>query len=77
MDKLWYLKRCDIFQGMKPEALSKMSAITSERVIQPRQIVSTPDDTTERMYILKKGKVRVYKLSAGRQDDHAGHPQGW
>ncbi len=63
MNKLWYLKRCDIFQDLKQDAMQKMNMIASEKTVAPRQVISTPDDTTERMFILKKGKVRIYKLS--------------
>lgn len=65
MDKLWYLKRCDIFNGLSKADLDKVSAIAHERTIPKKEIIYTPEDKNEAMFILKKGRVRIFKLSSG------------
>lgn len=64
MDKLWYLKRCDIFSGLSKPELDKVAAIAQERTIPKKKIIYTPEDKSEAMFILKKGRVRIFKLSA-------------
>lgn len=64
MDKLWYLKRCDIFSGLSKQDLDKVGAIAHEKTIPRKEIIYTPEDKNEVMFILKKGRVRIFKLSA-------------
>jgi len=63
MEKLWYLKRCDIFQGLNREAMDKVSAVTKERNINKKELIYSPEDSNNVMFILKKGRVRIFKLS--------------
>lgn len=63
MDKLWYLKRCDIFHGLNKEAMDKVMAIAHERTVPKKEVIMAPDNNSGIMFILKKGKVRVFKLS--------------
>lgn len=64
MDKLWYLKQCDIFSGLSKPGLDKVAALARERVMPKKEIIYTPEDKNEAMFILKKGRVRIFKLSA-------------
>ena len=64
MDKLWYLKRCDIFHGLSKPDLDKVGAIAHERTIPKKEIIYAPEDKNEVMFILKKGRVRIFKLSS-------------
>lgn len=64
MDKLWYLKQCDIFHGLSRPDLDKVGAIAHEKTIPKREIIYAPEDKNEIMFILKKGRVRIFKLSA-------------
>lgn len=63
MDKLWYLKRCDIFHGLNKEAMDKVMAVANDRTVPKKEVIVTPDSDGDVMFILKKGKVRVFKLS--------------
>lgn len=64
MDKLWYLKHCDIFNGLSKPDLDKVAAIAYERTILKKEIIYSSEDKNEIMFILKKGRVRIFKLSA-------------
>lgn len=64
MDKLWYLKRCDIFHGLSKPDLDKVAALAQERTIPRKEIIYSPEDKNEALFILKKGRVRIFKLSA-------------
>ena len=64
MEKLWYLKRCDIFNGLSKSDLDKVAALAQERIIPKKEIIYSPEDKNEAMFILKKGRVRIFKLSA-------------
>src|SRR3989338_5719953 len=64
MDKLWYLKRCDIFHGLSKPDLDKVGAIAHERTIPKKEIIYALEDKNEVMFILKKGRVRIFKLSS-------------
>lgn len=64
MDKLWYLKRCDLFHGLNKEAMDEIMAIAHDRTVPKKEIILTRDNEDRAMFILKKGRVRVFKLSA-------------
>lgn len=64
MDKLWYLKHCDLFSGLRNETIEKIGSIARERNIPGKQIIYSAQDKEEVMFILKKGRVRIFKLSA-------------
>lgn len=64
MDKLWYLKQCDLFHGLNKEAMDKVMAIAHDRTVPKKEVVLTPDSYGDTMFILKKGRVRIFKLSA-------------
>lgn len=64
MEKLWYLKRCDIFNSLSKSDLDKVAAMAHERIVPKKEIIYTPEDKNEVMFILKKGRVRIFKLSA-------------
>jgi CRP/FNR family transcriptional regulator len=64
MNKMWYLKRCDLFHNLKKEALERIAAIANEKNVPKKQIVMSADGEDDIMYVLKKGTVRVFKLSA-------------
>lgn len=63
INKLWYLKQCDIFSGLGKEALERIGAIAREQNIPKKKIIYSPEDKGSAMYILKKGRVRIFKLS--------------
>lgn len=63
MNKLWYLKQCDVFSGLGKKAMDRIGSIARGKDIPRKKIIYSPQDEGETMYILKKGRVRIFKLS--------------
>jgi CRP/FNR family cyclic AMP-dependent transcriptional regulator len=64
MNKIWYLKKCDLFHSLKKEALERIAVIANEKNVPKKQVVMSADGQDDIMYVLKKGTVRVFKLSS-------------
>ncbi|CAM2825284.1 Crp/Fnr family transcriptional regulator [Paenibacillus sediminis] len=71
MDKLWYLSRISLFESLPPEDLEqidKMAPMTHFNKLPKNTVIQQPDSTVEGLFIVKEGKVRLYKLNAdGKQ----------
>lgn len=61
-NKLWYLKQCDIFQGLNKESMDRLERITRDKNVPKRQFIYSAEDRDDALYILKKGRVRIFKL---------------
>jgi CRP-like cAMP-binding protein len=67
-EKIGLLHELDLFQGLSPADIEAIGHATTMTVCTPGQMLLSPDDPTERIHIVKKGKVRVYRLTPdGRQ----------
>ena len=65
-DKLWFLRRLNLFDGMTDVEVEEVSRELRMRHCLPRtQIVDSP---AERVYVIKEGRVRLYHLSAQGQE---------
>lgn len=61
--KLWYLRHIRIFEGM-PEALAhEIERMTRMEEVGPHEMIYQPKEAHGRVYILKKGAVRIYGLA--------------
>lgn len=63
MNKIWYLKKCDLFHNLNKDAIERIAAIANEKDVPKKKIVMSADGEQDIMYVLKKGMVRVFKLS--------------
>src|SRR6266851_8368687 len=59
-DKLWYLRRLNLFEGMTDEEIEQVSNELRIRHCGPRQPVLMPG--SDRVYLLKEGRIRLYHL---------------
>ena len=58
MNKLWFLRRLDLFEGMSDAEMERLAAVLQERTCRSgREVVVRP--TGDRVYLLKNGRVRV------------------
>ncbi len=58
MNKLWFLRRLDLFDGMSEAEISRVAALLHERACRTgSEVVVKP--TGDRVYVLKTGRVRV------------------
>jgi CRP/FNR family transcriptional regulator, cyclic AMP receptor protein len=64
MNKLWYLKQCNIFSGLDKGKLNKISGIATEKHIPKNEIIYSAQNKDNQMFILKKGRAKIFKVSA-------------
>lgn len=58
MNKLWFLRRLDLFEGMSDADIERLSALLRERTCRRgNDVIVRP--TGDRLYLLKSGRVRV------------------
>jgi CRP/FNR family cyclic AMP-dependent transcriptional regulator len=62
-EKLGLLREIDLFQGLSEEDITAIGHATTMTHCNAGQRIMSPDDSPERIHILKKGKVRVYRVT--------------
>lgn len=65
-DKLWYLRRLNLFEGMSVEEVERVSHDLRMRSCSARS--SVLDGSGERVYVVKQGRVRLYHLTEHGQE---------
>ncbi len=61
--KLWYLSQINLFAAMLPEEMKQMEAMTSMCSTPKYEPIYLPGDPADSIYLLKKGRVRISRLS--------------
>jgi len=61
--KINYLQMVDIFQDLSKEEMAEMDRTTTMSTCHKGKIFYQPQDTSEVLFILKKGRVQLYRLS--------------
>lgn len=62
-DRLWYLKQINIFSQMDEAMFRQLNDMMVEKTLQKKAIVYMPDDPSEYVYCLKRGRVKISKIS--------------
>ncbi len=62
-DKIWYLKRINLFEAMSPEEMEALARRTTMRAYRRRQVIYLPGQPGRLVYLLKKGVVRISRLT--------------
>jgi CRP/FNR family transcriptional regulator, cyclic AMP receptor protein len=62
--KLRHLSTIDMFRDLEPEILQWLEAHTTMVTARRGQHVYTPGETSEALFLLKDGRVRIYRLTA-------------
>ncbi len=63
MEKLWYLKRINIFGGLSESEMHWIDKISEMREFSKKQPIYLPGETSDKIYLLKSGKVKIKDLS--------------
>ncbi|MBX9976574.1 Crp/Fnr family transcriptional regulator [Cytobacillus firmus] len=63
MDKIKYLSRMQLFGDLDLEELKKYEPITPMKVVKKGTIISSPHMDQKILYLIKSGKVRLYRLT--------------
>lgn len=61
--KINYLKMVDIFQDLSRDEMQEMDQTTTMSTCRRSKIFYQPEDASEVLFILKKGRVQLYRLS--------------
>ncbi|MBC8186534.1 Crp/Fnr family transcriptional regulator [candidate division KSB1 bacterium] len=61
-DKLWYLKKFNLFETMGMEEMESISQMVAENQITKKQPVYLEGDPSENLYFLKKGRVKITRI---------------
>jgi CRP-like cAMP-binding protein len=63
--KLYYLSNIEIFQDLSQGELEEMDRQITMSTCDPGRIFYMPEDTGEVLFLLKKGRVQLYRISPG------------
>jgi CRP-like cAMP-binding protein len=61
--KIEYLQMVDIFQDLSKAEMQEMDRTTTMSTCRRGKIFYQPEDTSEVLFILKKGRVQIYRIS--------------
>lgn len=62
-EKIGLLRELELFSGLSDADIEAIGHATTMTHCHPGQIILSPDDPPDRIHILKKGKVRVFRVS--------------
>ncbi len=63
MDKIWYLKQINIFKQLAENKLAEVDRIAIHKYMKKKELIYLPGDRSDKVYLLKKGRVKVSRLS--------------
>lgn len=63
-DKTWCLAEVDIFQDLSPAEMVALAAALPMRTYATGEILYSPHSPVETLFILKRGRVRVFRVAA-------------
>jgi CRP-like cAMP-binding protein len=62
-EKIDYLREIDVFRGLSKADMQEMDRTTTMSTCRRGKIFYRPEDASEVLFILKKGRVQLYRLS--------------
>lgn len=62
-EKIKYLHMVDVFQGLSKAEMEEMDRTTTMSTCRRGKLFYRPEDASEVLFILKKGRVQLYRLS--------------
>src|SRR3990170_6078177 len=62
-NKLWYLRRIDLFAGIGDEEMQEIAHRTTMRSVGRGHVIVRPDESPEIIYVIKEGRVKVSRYS--------------
>ncbi|GBE27843.1 MAG TPA: Crp/Fnr family transcriptional regulator [Bacteroidetes bacterium] len=63
MDKIWYLKKINIFAGLTDDEMDYIDRVSVMKHYSKKEPIFLSRDPGDRVYLLKKGKVKIARLS--------------
>jgi CRP-like cAMP-binding protein len=65
VDKCWFLSKIDIFQDLSESEIDVIGERLPMQTVDPGTVFFSPEQAMEVLFILKQGRVRVFRLSPG------------
>jgi CRP-like cAMP-binding protein len=62
-EKIWYLKRCPLFERLSPVETARLEARALARSVAKRQIIYFPDDPGQTVLLLARGRVKIKAIT--------------
>jgi CRP/FNR family transcriptional regulator, cyclic AMP receptor protein len=62
-NKIGYLQMVDIFQDLSEEEIQEIDRATTLTTSRRGKILYMPEDTSEVLFLLKKGRIQLYRIS--------------
>lgn len=62
-EKIGYLSKMDIFRDLTKDDLAWLENVTVMVTVEKGRLIYTPGETGEVLFLLKKGRVQIYRLS--------------
>ena len=62
-EKLGLLRELELFSGLSDADIAAIGHATTMTHCRPGQVILSPDDPPDRIHIIKKGRVRVYRVT--------------
>lgn len=67
-DRLWYLKRCPLFERLTSEQVERVERVSRVRRTPRGGIVFAPGEVSEAVYLVLEGRIKLYHITAeGKQ----------
>lgn len=66
-NKIWYLKQVHVFRDLPDDFTARLHAITGSEEFAPREVIFTPTEAREKVYILKTGEVQIYRYAGNKK----------
>jgi CRP-like cAMP-binding protein len=66
-ERIRLLSLVDIFEPLSSDEIEQLNGQLSDIHLDPGEIFYTPHDRSERLFLLWKGRVRIYKTTDGRE----------
>jgi CRP-like cAMP-binding protein len=66
-ERVRLLSLVDVFESLSEEEIKRLNGQLSDIHLEPGQIFYTPQDRSERLFVLQKGRVRVFKMIDRRE----------
>ncbi|MFV0445011.1 MAG: Crp/Fnr family transcriptional regulator [Planctomycetaceae bacterium] len=67
-ERLWYLKRCPLFERLSPEQSADIERTSRVRRVPRGEIVFAPGEASESVYLVLDGRIKLYHLTAGGKE---------
>jgi CRP-like cAMP-binding protein len=66
-ERIRLLSLVDIFEPLSEEEIQQLNGQLSDVHLEQGEVFYTPEDRSERLFVLWKGRVRIYKTTDGRE----------